>query len=83
MLIVPLSLPVNSVKDLIALAKSKPGTLNYGSAGMGTTTHLGIELFKFKSGVDIVHIPYKGHTAAFADLIAGQVQMMFSSRFNL
>ncbi len=79
LVIAPLSLPVSSVKDLIALAKSKPGTLNYGSAGTGTTTHLGIELFKFKSGVDIVHIPYKGNTAAFADLIAGQIQMMFSN----
>ena len=79
MLIVNPSLPVKSVKELIAYAKSKPGALNYGSQGMGTTGHIGWERFKFMSGVDIVHVPYKGAAPAVIDVIAGQIQMTFSN----
>jgi len=71
------SLPVQSVKDLIALAKAKPGQLNYGSGGSGSSTHLSVELFKAMAGVNIVRVPYKGNGPALNDLIAGQVQVMF------
>jgi tripartite-type tricarboxylate transporter receptor subunit TctC len=79
MLIVNPSLPVNSVKELVALAKAKPGTLNYGSQGMGTTGHIGWERFKFMTGVDIVHVPYKGAAPAVIDVMGGQIQMTFSN----
>jgi tripartite-type tricarboxylate transporter receptor subunit TctC len=79
MLIVNPSLPVKSVKELIAYAKSKPGALNYGSQGMGTTGHIGWERFRYMTGVDIVHIPYKGAAPAVIDVIAGQIQMTFSN----
>lgn len=71
------SLPVQSVKDLIALAKARPGQLNYGSGGSGSSTHLSVELFKAMAGVNIVRVPYKGNAPALNDLIAGQVQVMF------
>jgi tripartite-type tricarboxylate transporter receptor subunit TctC len=71
------ALPVNSIKELIALAKAKPGALNYASGGVGTTPHLAAELFKAMAGVNIVHIPYKGAGPAISDLIGGQVQLMF------
>src|SRR5688572_5530108 len=58
--VVPVSLPAKTIQDLIALAKAKPGSLNYASGGSGTTTHLGVELFKIAAGVNIVHVPYKG-----------------------
>jgi len=77
-LVVHPSLPVRSVKELIALAKSKPGQINYASAGMGTNPHLAGELFKVMSGVDLVHVPYKGGGPATADLLAGQVQAYFA-----
>ena len=70
------SLPVKSVKDLIALAKAKPGQLNYGSPGNGSTTHLANELLKSMTGMQITHIPYKGVAPAATDLVSGQVQMM-------
>src|SRR5258706_3353289 len=70
------SVPANSVRELIALAKSKPGTLNYGSGGSGTPPHLATELFKTMAGVDMVHVPYKTVAAAITDLIAGQLQVM-------
>jgi tripartite-type tricarboxylate transporter receptor subunit TctC len=70
------ALPVRSVKDLIALAKARPGQLNYGSPGTGATTHLANELFKSMTGVDITHVPYKGVAPAAIDLISGQLQMM-------
>ncbi len=76
-LIVHPSLPVHSVKELIALAKSKPGALNFSSAGNGTSNHLAGELFKSMTGTYMVHIPYKGSAPALNDLIAGQVQLMF------
>ncbi|MEO8203045.1 MAG: tripartite tricarboxylate transporter substrate binding protein [Betaproteobacteria bacterium] len=76
-LIVHPSLPVHSVKELIALAKSKPGALNFSSAGTGTSNHLAGELFKSMTGTFMVHIPYKGSAPALTDLIGGQVQLMF------
>ncbi len=73
------TLPVKSVKELIALAKQKPGELNYASAGVGSFQHLGAELFKLMAGVDIVHVPYKGGGPAMQDVISGHVKIMFSS----
>jgi tripartite-type tricarboxylate transporter receptor subunit TctC len=78
-IVVNSSLPVRDLKSLIALAKSKPGTLNYASGGNGTMTHLAGELFKQVARVDIVHVPYKGTGPAVVDLLGGQVPMMFSS----
>jgi tripartite-type tricarboxylate transporter receptor subunit TctC len=73
------SVPAKSVAELIALAKTKPGGLNYASSGAGTGTHLAAELFKSMAGVDIVHVPYKSAGTAITDLIGGQVQLMFST----
>jgi len=75
-LVVTNSLPVKNVGELIALAKAKPGELNYASAGVGVTTHLAMELLKTESGVDIRHVPYKGTSAAWPDVVSGQVQMV-------
>jgi tripartite-type tricarboxylate transporter receptor subunit TctC len=71
--------PANTVKDLVALAKNKPGQLNFGSSGTGTATHLGLELFKIATGINVVHVPYKGGAPALTDLIAGQIQLLFIS----
>jgi tripartite-type tricarboxylate transporter receptor subunit TctC len=68
-----------SIQDLIALAKAKPGQLNYGSSGSGTTVHLSGELFSVMTGIKIVHIPYKGATEALTGLLAGQTDFMFAS----
>ena len=76
-LVVHPSSPANSVKELVALAKAKPGTLNYGSAATGGSPHLAAELFKALAGVNIVRIPYKGAVLALNDVIGGQVQVMF------
>ena len=76
-LVVNTALPVKSVQDLVALAKAKPGALNYASSGMGATNHLAAELFKSMAGVDIVQIGYKGAGPGLNDLIAGQIQVMF------
>ena len=76
-LIVHPSLPVRSVKDLVALAKAKPGQLSYASSGVGGATHMTAEVFRMMAGVDIVHIPYKGSGQAMADLIGGQVPLAF------
>ena len=73
------SLPVKSIKDLIALAKAKPGALNYGSTGTGGTSHLGAELFKSMAAVNIVWIPYKGGGPAVTALVGGEVELMFAS----
>jgi tripartite-type tricarboxylate transporter receptor subunit TctC len=73
------SLGVRDVKDLIALAKAKPGMINFGSSGIGTTNHLAGELLKSKAGIDIVHVPYKGAAPAMNDLIAGHIPMMFDN----
>lgn len=70
--------PVRSVQDLIALAKAKPGALNYGSAAVGTATHMSMELFKHLAGVDILRVPYKGTGGALNDLLGGRVQLMFA-----
>jgi tripartite-type tricarboxylate transporter receptor subunit TctC len=69
--------PVHSVKDLIALAKQKPGTINYASAGVGTSNHLTVELLKVMADIDIVHVPYRGDGPAIAAVLAGQVPMQF------
>jgi tripartite-type tricarboxylate transporter receptor subunit TctC len=79
LLIVHPSLPVRSVKDLVALAKVKPGAINYASAGNGSPGHLAAEYFKKVTNTDIVHIPYKGATPAMLDVIAGQASLYFTS----
>ena len=71
------SLPVKTLKEVIAIAKAKPGQLNYSSAGIGSTTHMAMELLKSMAGVDITHIPYKGAAPAVMDCVAGHVTMMF------
>jgi tripartite-type tricarboxylate transporter receptor subunit TctC len=76
-LIVNPALPANSVKELIALAAKSPGKISFASTGQGTSSHLSSELFKLMANVDITHIPYKGGPPAVADLIGGQVNMMF------
>ena len=73
------SLPVRDVKDLVALSKAKPGSINTASTGNGTYTHLTLELFKAASGADLTHVPYKGAAPAFTDLMGGQVQTMFTT----
>jgi len=78
-LVVPASLPVKTVPDLLALARAKPGTLNYGSSGPGSNYHMAGELLKNLTGIDIVHVPYKGSTGARNDILSGQIQMLFDS----
>jgi tripartite-type tricarboxylate transporter receptor subunit TctC len=78
-LIVHPSVPVKSVKEFIAYAKDKPGTLNYGSQGPGTTGHIGMERLKLMAGIEIVHVPYKGAAPALMDLLAAQIQVAFAS----
>ena len=73
------SVPANNLKEFIALAKSKPGALNYASSGNGTPYHMAGELFKAMAGVDIVHIPHKGSDGARTSILGGQVQMMFDA----
>ena len=73
------SLPVKNVEGLVALAKAKPGTLNFGSSGIGSTNHLAGELLRHMTGIDIVHVPYKGAAPAMNDLIAGHIPMMFDN----
>jgi tripartite-type tricarboxylate transporter receptor subunit TctC len=70
--------PIRSVADLIALAKSKPGQLSYGSAGPGSPQHLSMELFKSMTGTNMVHVPYRGDAPALTDLVAGHIQTQFS-----
>src|SRR5688572_11208949 len=71
---------INSVKDLIAIAKAKPGQMQYASGGNGSSLHLAGELFKYMAGVDILHIPYKGTNDFIPDLLSGSVPMSFASR---
>jgi tripartite-type tricarboxylate transporter receptor subunit TctC len=78
-LVVHPSVPARSLREFVALGKAKPRSLNYGSAGSGTTGHLGAELFKSMAGMDMVHVPYKGSGPAITDLLAGQVQVMFGT----
>ena len=75
------SLPVRGVRELIALAKQRPGQLSYGTSGNGGPQHLAGELFKFMAGIDLIHVPYKGGAPAATDLIAGQLQLAFGSTF--
>jgi len=76
-LVVHPSMPVTSVKELVALAKARPGELNYASSGIGVGNHLAAELFKSMKGVNIFHVPYKGNAPALIDLMGGQIHMMF------
>ncbi len=78
-LVVTGKLPIRSIKDLLAYAKANPGKLNFGSAGLGGLSHLGMELFKHTAKIDINHIPYKGTSQVMSDLAGGEVQAMFSS----
>jgi tripartite-type tricarboxylate transporter receptor subunit TctC len=73
------ALGVSTLAEFIALAKAKPGQLNYGSAGIGSSLHLGMELFKYKTKVDLVHVPYRGIAPAMQDLVAGHVNVMVSN----
>ena len=79
LLVVNAGLPVNNVKDLLALARKEPGKLTYGSGGPGTSSHLTGELFKHLGGVDITHVPYKGNALALTDVLGGQVNIAFPS----
>jgi tripartite-type tricarboxylate transporter receptor subunit TctC len=72
------SLPANSLSELIALAKAKPGTINYASYGSGSQPHLAGEMLKYKAGIDLVHVPYKGISLAVPAVIAGEVQLTFA-----
>jgi tripartite-type tricarboxylate transporter receptor subunit TctC len=78
-LVVPTSLPVKTLPELLALAREKPGTLNYGSSGPGSNYHMAGELLKHLTGIDIVHVPYKGSTGMRTDILSGQIQMLFDS----
>jgi tripartite-type tricarboxylate transporter receptor subunit TctC len=69
--------PANTLQELIALAKSKPGQINYASAGFGSTNHLAVEMFKAKLGIDLAHVPYRGNPVAVLDVIGGQVSVFF------
>ncbi|MFY8104933.1 MAG: tripartite tricarboxylate transporter substrate binding protein [Ramlibacter sp.] len=77
------SVPVKSVGELIALAKSKPGKLNYASSGNGTPYHMAGELFKFMAGIDMTHVPYKGSSGARTDIVSGQVDVMFDAETTM
>ena len=83
LLAVTLSLPVNSVSQLVAYAKANPGKLSYGSAGAGGANHLAGEMFKHVAGIDMVHVPYKGNGPAIIDLIGGQIGVMIGSISSL
>ncbi|MBI3917135.1 MAG: tripartite tricarboxylate transporter substrate binding protein, partial [Betaproteobacteria bacterium] len=71
--------PAKSLKELIALAKAKPGTINFGSSGLGATGHLAGEMFKMMAGIEIVHVPYKGAAPALVGVTAGEIQMLISA----
>jgi tripartite-type tricarboxylate transporter receptor subunit TctC len=73
------SVPANNVAEFIAYAKANPGKLSYGSSGVGTSTHLGVELLRSLTGIQIVHVPYKGGAASSADLVGGQVQFVITN----
>lgn len=77
-LVVNAAQPVTTVKELVAVARAKPGQLHYGSGGSGTPTHLSAEIFRSLAKIDLVHVPYKGVTPALTDLVSGQVQLVFS-----
>jgi tripartite-type tricarboxylate transporter receptor subunit TctC len=77
LLVVPAAFEAKTVQDLVRIAKAKPGALNYGSAGQGTTQHLAAELFKLRTGTSIVHVPYKGSGPSMSALLSGEVQLSF------
>ena len=79
----PSSLPVKSGPEFLAFARAHPGKINFGSSGNGTSSHLASELFRSMGNLDMVHIPYKGAAPSIADLMSGQVQMMFSSALSM
>jgi tripartite-type tricarboxylate transporter receptor subunit TctC len=79
MLVVHPSVPAKSAKELLALARAKPGTLNFGSSGPGSNYHMAAELLKHLTGINIVHVPYKGSTGMRTDILSGQIQMLFDS----
>ena len=83
LLVVHPSVPVKSVGELVALAKSKPGKLNYASSGNGTPYHMAGELFKFMAGIDMTHVPYKGSSGARTDIVGGQVDVMFDAETTM
>ena len=83
LLVVHPTLPVKSLKDLVALARAKPGTINYASTGNGTLPHLAAELLKTQAKIDIVHVPYKGSAPAMTDLLGGQVEMFFGNMLSV
>lgn len=78
-LVVAPELPATSVRELIALAKAKPGSLSFGSSGAGSSTHLSSELFKSMAEIDVLHVPYKGSSQALTDLIAGRISMIIDN----
>jgi tripartite-type tricarboxylate transporter receptor subunit TctC len=78
-LVVPPSLPAKNLTELLTLARAKPGTLNFGSSGPGSNYHMAAELLKNLTGIDIVHVPYKGSTGMRTDILSGQIQMLFDS----
>jgi tripartite-type tricarboxylate transporter receptor subunit TctC len=78
-MVVNVSLPVKNLRDLVAMAKAKPGTLAYGSTGSGGTSHLMGELLKSMAGIDVIHVPYKGLSPALTEVIGGQIQYSFGS----
>jgi tripartite-type tricarboxylate transporter receptor subunit TctC len=82
-LLVNTAVPAKSIKELVALAKSRPGKLSYGSSGMGNITHLVAELFKTEAGIDIVHVPYKGSAPAMTDVVGQQIDMTFLSTVSV
>ena len=81
-LVVAPSLPVSNLKELIALAKAKPGTLSYASSGAGGSPHLAGELLKLRAGIDIIHVPYKGAAPALVDVVSGTVSMGFKTALS-
>jgi len=81
-LVITPALPIKSIRDLVEYAKSKPGALNYGSSGIGTASHLGMERLSAMVGVKMVHVPYKGATPAMLDIVAGQIQLTFASTIS-
>ncbi len=83
LLVVPAASPLNSVQELVAQAKARPGSLTYASTGVGGSNHLSMELFKQMAGVNITHVPYKGSAPAVADLIGGHVGVMFDNISNV
>ncbi len=78
-MVVPPDVKAQTVQEFVALAKASPGKLSYASVGVGTPQHLGAELFKMQAGVDLIHVPYRGATAAIPDLLAGRVQMFIGA----